>query len=114
MLYEIFKFLCIVYFTKCAPQYINESILYCGLLKYKFNILQEDSRHSNGQFSLRVQSAVCVLLSAVFTNVSISDFSPIVNSYIKLHVMNRNKSLHSDCYLFLQPAAPTDFLATDL
>ena len=35
MLYTVFHFLSLVYFTKSAPQYITERIISCGQWRYK-------------------------------------------------------------------------------
>jgi len=86
ILYVVFNFLCIVYFTKCASQYIREKALICGQSRYNFRYFGGGGgggrRHTNLTVSYISHSATSVLLTSVITNVSISAFTTTVLFYI--------------------------------
>ena len=75
MRYAVFNFLPIVYFTKCASQYLTENILTCGQLRYKgTDFGGVESTNKMDTFHINNRSLHVHLLSSVITAVSISAF----------------------------------------
>ena len=96
MLYAVFNFLPVVYFTKCASQYFNEGILTCGPLRYKgTDFWGGESTNEMDTFHINNRSLHVHPLTSVITAVSISVFATAVLSLVHSYVINRNEFIHS-------------------